>query len=102
MDLDLWDCFGRKKTPSYNRRNTVVDINGYISIGGNSDQEEFVLNGIFLKGKIYSTVFHSERPKLNGVLAFLSVIGLKEQILSFKRSPILEGICLYRKENREP
>ena len=23
MDLDLWDCFGRKKTPSYNRRNTV-------------------------------------------------------------------------------
>ena len=23
-DLDLCDCFGRKKTPSYNRRNTVV------------------------------------------------------------------------------
>ena len=24
MDLDLWDCFGRKKkTPSYNQRNTV-------------------------------------------------------------------------------
>ena len=23
MDLDLWDCFGRKKTLSYNRRNTV-------------------------------------------------------------------------------
>ena len=22
-DLDLWDCFGRKKNPSYNRRNTV-------------------------------------------------------------------------------
>ena len=24
MDLDLSDCFGRKKTPSYNRRNTVL------------------------------------------------------------------------------
>ena len=24
MDLDLWDCFGRKKTPSYNQRNMVV------------------------------------------------------------------------------
>ena len=23
MDLDLWDCFGREKTSSYNRRNTV-------------------------------------------------------------------------------
>ena len=23
MDLDLWDCFGRKRTPSYNQRNTV-------------------------------------------------------------------------------
>ena len=23
MDLDFWDCFGRKKTPSYKRRNTV-------------------------------------------------------------------------------
>ena len=23
MDLDLWDCFGRKKTLSYNLRNTV-------------------------------------------------------------------------------
>ena len=23
LDLDLWDCFGRKKTPSYNQRNTV-------------------------------------------------------------------------------
>ena len=22
-DLDFWDCFGRKKTPSYKRRNTV-------------------------------------------------------------------------------
>ena len=22
-DLDLWDCFGWKKTPSFNRRNTV-------------------------------------------------------------------------------
>ena len=24
-DLDLWDCFGRKKTLSYNRRNTVTE-----------------------------------------------------------------------------
>ena len=24
MDLDLWDCFGRTNTPSYNRRNTVI------------------------------------------------------------------------------
>ena len=23
MDLDFWDCFGRKKTASYNRSNTV-------------------------------------------------------------------------------
>ena len=23
MDLDFWDCFGRKKIPSFNRRNTV-------------------------------------------------------------------------------
>ena len=23
MDLDLWDCLGRKKTLSYNRRNMV-------------------------------------------------------------------------------
>ena len=23
-DLDLWDCLGRKKTLSYNRRNTVI------------------------------------------------------------------------------
>ena len=23
MDLDFWDCFGRKKTLSYNQRNTV-------------------------------------------------------------------------------
>ena len=23
MDLDLWDCFGRKKTLSFNRRNKV-------------------------------------------------------------------------------
>ena len=26
MDLDLWDCFGRKKTPSYNQRNMVVSL----------------------------------------------------------------------------
>ena len=25
MDLELLDCFGRKKNPSYNRRNTVID-----------------------------------------------------------------------------
>ena len=25
MDLDFWDCFGRKKTPSYKRRNTVTE-----------------------------------------------------------------------------
>ena len=24
MDLDLLACFGREKTPSYNRRNTVI------------------------------------------------------------------------------
>ena len=24
MDLDFWDCFGRKKTLSYNRRNMVA------------------------------------------------------------------------------
>ena len=24
-DLDFWDCFGRKKTPSYKRRNTVTE-----------------------------------------------------------------------------
>ena len=24
MDLDFWDCFGRKKTLSYNQRNTVI------------------------------------------------------------------------------
>ena len=24
-DLDLWDCFGRKKTLSYNQRNTVYE-----------------------------------------------------------------------------
>ena len=24
MDLDFWDCFGRKKTPSYKQRNTVT------------------------------------------------------------------------------
>ena len=31
MDLDLWDCLGRKKTLSYNQRNTVVImmINAY-------------------------------------------------------------------------
>ena len=23
MDLDFWDCFGRKLNPSYNRRNKV-------------------------------------------------------------------------------
>ena len=23
-DLDFWDCFGRKKAPSYKRRNTVI------------------------------------------------------------------------------
>ena len=23
MDLDFWDCFGRKISPTYNRRNTV-------------------------------------------------------------------------------
>ena len=27
MDLDLWDCFGRKKTPSYNQRNTIFNEN---------------------------------------------------------------------------
>ena len=26
MDLDFWDCFGWGKTPSYNRRNTVIRI----------------------------------------------------------------------------
>ena len=39
-DLDLWDCFGRKKTPSYNRRNTVksqhIIVNGYTFRGSNS------------------------------------------------------------------
>ena len=24
MDLDFWNCFGRKKVPFYNRRNTVI------------------------------------------------------------------------------
>ena len=27
MDLDLWNCFGRKKTLSYNRRNTISTSN---------------------------------------------------------------------------
>ena len=26
MDLDLWDCFGRKKNPSYIRGNTVAHV----------------------------------------------------------------------------
>ena len=30
-DLDFWDCFGRKKTPSYKRRNTVSHIKCTIS-----------------------------------------------------------------------
>ena len=25
-DLDIWDCFGRKKTLSYNRRNRVIPM----------------------------------------------------------------------------
>ena len=29
-DLELLDCFGRKKAPSYNRRNTVVE--GYLPV----------------------------------------------------------------------
>ena len=28
-DLDFWDCFGRKKTPSYKRRNTVGGQGAY-------------------------------------------------------------------------
>ena len=28
MDLDLWDCFGRKKTLSYIRRNMVFTLQG--------------------------------------------------------------------------
>ena len=26
MDLDFWDCFGRNKIPSYNRRNRVLTV----------------------------------------------------------------------------
>ena len=26
MDLGFWDCFGMKKTPSYNQRNTVEAV----------------------------------------------------------------------------
>ena len=29
-DLELLDCFGRKKAPSYNQRNTVVE--GYLPV----------------------------------------------------------------------
>ena len=43
------------------------------------DEEALVKWGLFL------TLLHSERPKLHRVLAFLSAIGLKENIC-FKRS----------------
>ena len=26
-DLDFWDCFGKKKNPSYNRRNAILSHN---------------------------------------------------------------------------
>ena len=26
MDLDFWECFGRKQTLSYNQRNTVLTV----------------------------------------------------------------------------
>ena len=32
MDLDFWDCFGRKKTPSYKRRNTVAVLPLYLNL----------------------------------------------------------------------
>ena len=32
MDLDFWDCFGRGKTPSYNRRNTVAIIENLVDL----------------------------------------------------------------------
>ena len=33
MDLDFWDCFGRKKTLSYKRRNTVSGLSyGFVPL----------------------------------------------------------------------
>ena len=37
-DLDLWDCFGRKKTPSHNRRNTVAKGLSYL-LADNKDSD---------------------------------------------------------------
>ena len=39
----------------------------------------------FQKWCLPLTLLHSERPKLYGVLAFLSAIGLKERICFFKK-----------------
>ena len=39
----------------------------------------------FSKRGLYLTLLHSEQPKLYGVLAILSAIGLKERICSQRR-----------------
>ena len=37
MDVDLWDCFGRKKTMSYNQRNMVLIIQKQMLIPVNTE-----------------------------------------------------------------
>ena len=42
MDLDLWDCFGRKKLQSYNQRNTVTIDQCVDRLPGASAEEQLV------------------------------------------------------------
>ena len=39
MDLDFWDCFGRKKTLSYKRRNMVLFLYKFEIVLAHPDME---------------------------------------------------------------
>ena len=45
MDLDLWDCFGQKKTLSYNQRNTVFTT--FSLIPSEREKESFLMRAKF-------------------------------------------------------
>ena len=64
MDLDLWDCYGSKKTQSYNLRNTFFFGGGGGVIKNFSEKKEKKISQnypyfSFLSGALVTTCFNN-------------------------------------------
>ena len=64
MDLDFWDCFGRKKALSYNQRNTVpIHLNAvYKRYFAVPNLLPFLLQNAMLLGCLVGLIWYLSMP----------------------------------------